>query len=57
MSAGAGRIEKEMYLSQFYVLKSRYPCPAKALNYVVAYLNKVNVQRNKFNLISIDVWH
>ena len=27
------------------------------LNYVVAYLNKVNVQRNKFNLILIDVWH
>ena len=28
-----------------------------SLNYVVAYLNKVNVQRNKFNLILIDVWH
>ena len=27
------------------------------LNYVVSYLNKVNVQRNKFNLILIDVWH
>ena len=27
------------------------------LNYVVAYLYKVNVQRNKFNLILIDVWH
>ena len=27
------------------------------LNNVVAYLNKVNVQRNKFKLILIDVWH
>ena len=30
---------------------------SQVMNYVVAYLNKVNVQRNKFNLISIDVWH
>ena len=27
------------------------------VNYVVAYLNKVNVQRNNVNLISFDVWH
>ena len=43
------------YASAYYYI-SRW-ISGSIVNYVVAYLNKVNVQRNKFNLISIDVWH